>query len=108
MGGAGNVSVTANVAPLQMAQLCRLAMAASTGSEQEKQHARDLNQALALLNNDLFVEANPIPVKWALYKMGLIKEAIRLPLTVLDSQYHAKIETALALANSSSEPVAAN
>ena len=108
MGGAGNVSVTANVAPLQMAQLCRLARAASTGSEQEKQHARDLNQALALLNNDLFVEANPIPVKWALYKMGLIKEAIRLPLTVLDSQYHAKIETALALANSSNEPVAAN
>ena len=108
MGGAGNVSVTANVAPLQMAQLCRLAMAASTGSEQEKQHARDLNQALALLNNDLFVEANPIPVKWALYKMGLIKEAIRLPLTLLDSQYHAKIETALALANSSNEPVTAN
>jgi len=107
MGGMGNVSVTANVAPLEMAQLCRLAMAASTGSEQDKQHARDLNETLALLNNDLFVEANPIPVKWALAKMGLVTEAIRLPLTVLDSQYHAKIETALAAANITSEPTSA-
>jgi 4-hydroxy-tetrahydrodipicolinate synthase len=105
MGGAGNVSVTANVAPLQMAQLCRLAMAASTGSEQDKQQARDLNQVLAQLNNDLFVEANPIPVKWALAKMGLMGEAIRLPLTVLDAQYHAKIEAALALAKITGEPV---
>ncbi len=107
MGGMGNVSVTANVAPLEMAQLCRLAMAASTGSEQDKQRARDLNETLALLNNDLFVEANPIPVKWALAKMGLVTEAIRLPLTVLDSQYHAKIETALAAANITSEPTSA-
>jgi len=104
MGGAGNVSVTANVAPQQMAELCRLAMAASSGSEQDKQAARDLNQSLAVLNNDLFVEANPIPVKWALHKMGLMGQGIRLPLTVLDSQYHAKIETALALASISTEP----
>ena len=108
MGAAGNVSVTANVAPQQMAELCRLAMAASTGSEQDKQAARDLNQSLAALNNDLFVEANPIPVKWALHKMGLMGQGIRLPLTVLDTQYHAKIEAALTQANIANEPVTFN
>ena len=105
MGGAGNISVTANVAPRQMAELCRLAMAASTGSEQDKQLARDLNQTFVTLNNDLFIEANPIPVKWALHKMGLMGKGIRLPLTVLDSQYHAKIEAALAQASITNEPV---
>ncbi len=105
MGGAGNISVTANVAPRQMAELCRLAMVASTGSEQDKQLARDLNQAFVTLNNDLFIEANPIPVKWALHKMGLVGKGIRLPLTVLDMQYQAKIEAALAQAGISSESV---
>lgn len=105
MGGAGNISVTANVAPRQMADLCRLAMVASTGSEQDKQLARDLNQAFVTLNNDLFIEANPIPVKWALHKMGLMGKGIRLPLTVLDMQYQAKIEAALAQAGISSESV---
>ena len=105
MGGAGNISVTANVAPRQMADLCRLAMVASTGSEQDKQLARDLNQAFVTLNNDLFIEANPIPVKWALHKMGLMGKGIRLPLTVLDMQYQAKIEAALAQAGISSDSV---
>ena len=105
MGGAGNISVTANVAPRQMAELCRLAMAASSGSEQDKQHARDLNQIFATLNEDLFIEANPIPVKWALHKMGLMDEGIRLPLTVLDAQHHEKIEAALKQASISNEPM---
>jgi len=98
LGGMGNISVTANVAPVQVAAVCRAAMAASGGSQAEQAAARELNQPLALLNIDLFVEANPIPVKWALYKMGLIGPGIRLPMTELDSQYHDRIITALAQA----------
>ena len=108
MGAVGNISVTANVAPQQMADLCRIAMAASVGSDAEKAEARRLNEVLTQLNNDLFVEANPIPVKWALHRMGLMGEGIRLPLTVLDSQYHAKIESALASANITTESATAN
>lgn len=98
LGGVGNISVTANVAPAQVSEVCKAAIAAATkgASAAEQDAVRALNQPLALLNTDLFVEANPIPVKWALYKMGLIGSGIRLPLTVLDSQYHDTIVNALA------------
>jgi len=88
-GGRGNISVTANVAPALMAQLCTLALAG------ERAQAEAINARLAPLNQALFVEPNPIPVKWALYQRGLIGEGIRLPLTPLDEQYHAQVHEAL-------------
>jgi 4-hydroxy-tetrahydrodipicolinate synthase len=88
-GAKGNVSVTANVAPKAMAQLCEAAIA---GNEEETNR---LNELLTPLNHKLFLEANPIPVKWALYRMGLIGPAIRLPLTPLSEKFHAEVEEAL-------------
>ncbi len=88
-GGKGVISVTSNVAPLQMHELCAAALA---GREQE---ARAINERLMVLHRDLFLEANPIPVKWALYAMGLIPQGIRLPLTVLSARYHDAIRQAL-------------
>ncbi len=77
LGGHGNISVTANVAPAAMARLCKLAMAG------EVEQARDLNRQLDPLHQNLFLESNPIPVKWALHQMGMIGTGIRLPLTAL-------------------------
>ncbi len=88
-GGSGNISVTANVAPSQMAEMCRLALAG------EREKAEAINRQLAPLNQALFVEPNPIPVKWALCHQGLTEEGIRLPLTTLDEQYHAQVLSAL-------------
>ena len=88
-GGHGNISVTANVAARDMAQLCRLAM---TG---DREGAQAINTRLSPLNRALFLEANPIPVKWALSRQGLVSEGIRLPLTVLDEQYHSAVVEAL-------------
>jgi 4-hydroxy-tetrahydrodipicolinate synthase len=88
-GAKGNVSVTANVAPKAMAELCEAAIA---GNEDE---TRRLNELLMPLNRKLFLEANPIPVKWALYRMGMIGEGIRLPLTPLSEKFHGEVEDAL-------------
>ena len=77
MGAKGNISVTANVAPAQMSQLCQLAMSG------QQQPTRTLQEALMPLHNALFNEANPIPVKWAVSAMGLMSGGIRLPLTPL-------------------------
>ena len=77
LGGKGNISVTANVAPRAMAELCRLALEGKT------EQVRQLNAELMPLHDAMFVEANPIPVKWALHEMGLIQTGIRLPLTPL-------------------------
>ncbi|MCB1704670.1 MAG: 4-hydroxy-tetrahydrodipicolinate synthase [Halioglobus sp.] len=88
-GGSGNISVTANVAPALMAQLCALALAG------DRVGAEVINQRLAPLNKALFLEPNPIPVKWALFHRGLIGEGIRLPLTTLDERYHAQVIDAL-------------
>ena len=88
-GGHGNISVTANVAPARMAELCRLAMAA------DRIGAAAINEALTPLNRPLFVEANPIPVKWALHYLGLIEEGIRLPLTPLDESFREQVQAAL-------------
>ena len=93
LGGAdGTISVTANVAPAMMAQMCALA-----GSGKEAA-ARTVDDKLALLHRNLFLEANPVPVKWALLKMGLIEEGIRLPLVELDAKYHIQVSEALSCA----------
>ena len=88
-GGKGNVSVTANVAPKGMSQLCEAAIA---GNREETER---LNELLMPLNRKLFLEANPIPVKWALHRMGMISEGIRLPLTLLSEKFHGEVEDAL-------------
>ncbi|MCR8915733.1 4-hydroxy-tetrahydrodipicolinate synthase [Marinobacter panjinensis] len=88
-GGKGNVSVTANVAPGAMAALCEAAIA---GDQEETDR---LNELLMPLNRKLFLEANPIPVKWALHRMGMIGEGIRLPLTPLSEKFHDEVEEAL-------------
>lgn len=88
-GGQGVVSVTANVAPQAMAAMCRAALAGDTAT------AADLDSPLQGLHRDLFLQANPIPVKWALQRMGHIAGGIRLPLLPLADQYQPAVETAL-------------
>ena len=88
-GGQGNVSVTANVAPKLMHELC---MAAIKG---DVQAAMKIQFQLMPVHKHLFVEANPIPVKWAMARMGLCGPTLRLPLTPLASQFETTVETAL-------------
>ena len=88
-GGHGNISVSANVAPRLMHEMCVAALAGKVAQ------ARDINFRLLGLAQKLFVEANPIPVKWAAAQMGLLEMGIRLPLTPLASQYHEVIREAL-------------
>lgn len=92
-GGHGTISVTANVAPRQMHDMCMAAM----DGDGEKAHA--INEPLKSLHRDLFLEANPIPVKWALHEMGMIAEGIRLPLTPLSEMYRSAIREAISAAN---------
>ena len=89
LGGKGDVSVTANVAPGQMHEMCAAAIAG------DREKAETINARLMPLHTKLFVEANPIPVKWALYEMGLIPPGIRLPMTVLSDSYHETVREAL-------------
>ncbi|UDG82312.1 4-hydroxy-tetrahydrodipicolinate synthase [Candidatus Vallotia cooleyia] len=89
LGGHGNISVTANVAPRAMSELCRAAISGNV------KKARAIHLKLLSLHKNLFVESNPIPVKWALQQMGKIRGGIRLPLTPLSAQYHDKVRTAL-------------
>lgn len=89
MGGKGNISVTANVAPRAMSDLCSAAMHGETAA------ARAINDRLMPLHKALFLESNPIPVKWALHEMGLIPNGIRLPLTWLSPQYHEPLRQAM-------------
>ena len=93
MGGDGTISVTANVAPAQLAEVTRLALAG------EADAAYALDSKLAALNEALFLESNPIPVKWALADMGRMEHGLRLPLTPLAEQYHAAVRAAIAEAN---------
>lgn len=88
-GAKGVISVTANIAPVKMQEMCHAALAG------DKKKAEKLNQALDGLHHKLFVESNPIPTKWALHQMGLIAEGIRLPLTVLDSKFHPEVNEAM-------------
>ncbi len=90
MGGDGTISVTANVVPAQLAEVTRLALAA------EAEAAYVLDGKLAALNEALFLESNPIPVKWALADMGRMEHGLRLPLTPLAEQYHAAVRAAVA------------
>ncbi|MBU3069541.1 4-hydroxy-tetrahydrodipicolinate synthase [Aestuariicella sp. G3-2] len=89
LGGKGNISVTANVAPAEIARMCELAIA---GKADE---ARALNQKLVPVHNAMFVESNPIPVKWAVAEMGLTQAGLRLPLTPLSEIYHQQVRDAL-------------
>ena len=89
MGFKGNISVTANIVPLQMHNMCRLA------SEGHKDEAEKINNKIDVLHDNLFIESNPIPVKWALSRMGLIKRGIRLPLTWMNEEYEAMLEQSL-------------
>ncbi len=89
LGAKGDISVTANVAPKAMHDMCAAALAGDRAT------ASAINEKLIPLHRDLFVEANPIPVKWALHEMGLIPAGIRLPLTPLSVAYHDTVRAAL-------------
>ena len=85
MGGDGVISVAANVIPRSISSICRHV------SENNISQAKKLNEDNNNLYELLFVESNPIPVKWIAYKMGLVENSIRLPLTILDEQYQENI-----------------
>jgi 4-hydroxy-tetrahydrodipicolinate synthase len=89
LGGHGNISVTANVLPKMMAELCRLSLA---GKSEE---AEALNAKLMAMHAVMFLESNPIPVKWALHQMGRMTAGIRLPLTPLAEQYRNNMHSVL-------------
>ncbi|NOQ68850.1 MAG: 4-hydroxy-tetrahydrodipicolinate synthase [Gammaproteobacteria bacterium] len=88
-GGDGVISVTTNVAPRTMAAMCEAALAG------DRELAESLNQPLTGLHSRLFLEANPIPVKWALCEMKLIPPGLRLPMTVLAEEYHQPLREAM-------------
>ena len=89
MGSHGVISVTANVAPREMAQMCRAAL------DGDFKAALAINRRLLPLHGKLFVEANPIPLKWAMARMGLVESGIRLPLTPLSPAHHDTVLAAL-------------
>jgi len=89
LGGHGAISVTANVAPRAMHEMCVAALAGNTVK------TREINARLVWLHRHLFCEANPIPVKWAVAQMGLIEAGIRLPLTPLSSETHERVREAM-------------
>jgi 4-hydroxy-tetrahydrodipicolinate synthase len=89
LGGHGNISVTANVAPRAMSELCRAALAGDAIT------ARKIHLSLLSLHKQMFCESNPIPAKWALAALGRMEGGIRLPLTPLDARYHDAVRDAL-------------
>jgi 4-hydroxy-tetrahydrodipicolinate synthase len=89
LGGRGNVSVTANIAATQVAEVCRLAIAGDI------EGAGKINAELDALNNALFIEPNPIPIKWAMLELGMIKDGIRLPLVALSSKHQETVLNAI-------------
>jgi 4-hydroxy-tetrahydrodipicolinate synthase len=89
LGGKGNISVTANVAPQAMHDMCAAAVAG------DRETATAINAPLQRLHESLFVESNPIPVKWALSEMGLISTGMRLPMTLLSVEHHETVRQAL-------------
>lgn len=89
LGGKGNISVTANVAPSQVAKAAELAIAG------DAEAAHEVDAGIKGLHKSLFVEPNPIPVKWVAAQLGLCENAIRLPLTPLSEQYFAEVSAAL-------------
>jgi 4-hydroxy-tetrahydrodipicolinate synthase len=97
-GGAGNISVTANVAPRAMHELCVAAMAGDIA------RAVAINNTVLDLHAKLFVEPNPVPVKWALAEMGKMPAGLRLPLAPLSASFHATVRDALRDAGILSQP----
>lgn len=93
-GGCGVITVTGNVAPKLFHDMC---MASIDG---DRNKAQELNMKLDRLNNDLFVESNPIPVKWCLAEMGLFPTGMRLPMTTLSEIHHETLRAALTVAGS--------
>lgn len=91
-GAKGTISVTANVAPKKMAAMCNAAVAGDADL------AKSIDESLQGLHANLFLEANPIPVKWALAEMGRIQKSIRLPLTELSAEYHDAVREAMRMA----------
>ncbi len=89
LGGKGVISVTSNVAPRLMREMCRAALAGDVLT------ARRLNEKLLPLHQKLFVEANPIPVKWAVAQLGLIGNGLRLPMTPLSPQFYETLREAM-------------
>lgn len=89
LGGHGAISVTANVAPRLMHQMCVAGLAGDAVT------TRDINRKLLWLHRNLFCEANPIPVKWAVQQMGLIEGGIRLPLTPLSEAFHERVRESM-------------
>jgi 4-hydroxy-tetrahydrodipicolinate synthase len=97
LGGKGVITVTGNVAPRLMHEMCAAALA------KYESRARALNERLLPLHKSLFVESNPIPVKWALKEMGLMAGGIRLPLTPLSERHHDTVRNALRVAGLTAE-----
>ncbi len=93
LGAHGTISVTANIAPAMMSQMCAAMLAGDTA------RAISINNMLQGLHQNLFLESNPIPSKWALEQMGKIASGIRLPLTPLDAKYHSAVKAAMLQAN---------
>lgn len=91
-GGKGVISVTANIAPREMHEMCKAALEANF------KKAEEINNKLLSLHKDLFVESNPIPVKWALHEMGKVEAGIRLPLTLLSEKNRPTVNQALEFA----------
>ena len=89
LGGDGVISVTSNVAPRLMSEMCKAALAGNIAA------AREVNDKLLGLHRHLFCEANPIPVKWAVQQLGLIEGGIRLPLTPLATAFHDQVRSAM-------------
>jgi 4-hydroxy-tetrahydrodipicolinate synthase len=89
MGGHGNISVTANIFPREMSDLCKFAINGNV------LQAKKIHMALLDVHNYLFLEPNPIPVKWALMSLGLINDGIRLPLHELSFEYREKLKGAI-------------
>jgi 4-hydroxy-tetrahydrodipicolinate synthase len=102
VGAVGVISVTANVAPRAMADMVTAAMRG------DRAGATQIDQRLVALHRNLFVESNPIPVKWALARMGLIGGALRLPLTELSPEFHAVVSESLFAAGISLTEMAVN
>ncbi|WP_188150166.1 4-hydroxy-tetrahydrodipicolinate synthase [Teredinibacter waterburyi] len=92
LGGDGEISVTANVVPAKTSKICELVAAGRV------EDARAIDASLAQLHQALFLEANPIPVKWAVARMGMMGQTMRLPLTPLAEAYWAELEQAMQLA----------
>ena len=89
LGGKGDISVTANVAPKLMSEMCAAALSG------DRDRALQLDSRLAPLHSSLFVEANPIPVKWAVSELGLLPNALRLPMTPLSASHHEVVRAAM-------------